>query len=209
MSQSEPLYFPPSPPSSVKMDSTLADENCDNSSSPRARSIVSSRVSVSGEFVLGSNISTSPQTHTLGLSHQPPVSSPNHYSSSTPYLNTPAAESSYLPTPASQSYSQFPTLASTGVDSTWNHSDQLHEGPRSSLLHSQQDHRHLTSGTRPTGRSTSMRYYDPIPKYFRQALTPSFKYSRSSVRSCFHHGTKIILYMARFVTLTFLSPSCY
>ncbi|CAG7556999.1 unnamed protein product [Fusarium equiseti] len=137
------------------MDSALTDGNCDNSSSPPARSILSSQISVSGEFVLGSNIGTSPQTHTLGLSHQPPVSSPDHYSSSTPYLNTPTVESSYLPTPASQSYSQFPTLASTDVDSNWNHSDQLQEGSRSSLSHPQQSHQHLTPSSRPS-RSTSM-----------------------------------------------------
>ncbi|RGP65637.1 hypothetical protein FLONG3_9140 [Fusarium longipes] len=134
------------------MDSASTDVNCDNTSSPPARSIVSSQASVSGEFVLGSNISTSPQTHTLGLSHQPSVSSPNHYSSSTPYLNTPTAESSYLPTPASQSYSQFPTLASAGVDSAWNHSDQLQEESRSPLAHTH----HLTPNCRPLGRSTSM-----------------------------------------------------
>ncbi|WXC41407.1 hypothetical protein QX201_001211 [Fusarium graminearum] len=156
MSQSEFLYLPPSPPSSVKMDSTSTEGNCDNMSSPPVRSIVSSQVSVSGEFVLGSNISTSPQTHTLGLSHQPSASSPNHYSSPTPYLNTSSAESSYLPTPASQSYSQFPTLASTGVDSTWNHSDQLQEGSRPSLPHSHQNEHHLTSNCRPSGRSASM-----------------------------------------------------
>ncbi|KAF4455063.1 hypothetical protein F53441_2502 [Fusarium austroafricanum] len=147
------------------MDSTTTDGSCDNPSSPPTRSAIGSQVSVSGEFVLGSNISASPQTHTLEISPQPPVSSPNHYSS-TPYLNTPTAESSYLPTPGSQSYSQFPTLASTGVDSTWGQPDQGQEGERSSLPHLQQSQHQLTSNSRQTGRSTSMStvavQFDPV-----------------------------------------------
>ncbi|EXA53240.1 hypothetical protein FOQG_07322 [Fusarium oxysporum f. sp. raphani 54005] len=155
MSQSESLYLPLSPPSSVKMDSNTTDGTCDNPSSPPTRSTVGSQVSVSGEFVLGSNISASPQTHTLEISPQPPVPSPNHYSS-TPYLNTPTPESTYLSTPASQSYSQFPTLASAGIDSTWSQPDQAQEGPRSLISFPQEDRHQLAPNSRQAGRSTSM-----------------------------------------------------
>lgn len=158
MSQSESLYLPLSPPSSVKMDSNTTDGTCDNPSSPPTRSTVGSQVSVSGEFVLGSNISASPQTHTLEISPQPPVPSPNHYSS-TPYLNTPTSESTYLSTPASQSYSQFPTLASAGIDSIWSQPDQAQEGPRSLISFPQEDRHQLAPNSRQAGRSTSMRYY--------------------------------------------------
>ncbi|EXM10963.1 hypothetical protein FOIG_00837 [Fusarium odoratissimum NRRL 54006] len=155
MSQSESLYLPLSPPSSVKMDSNTTDGTCDNPSSPPTRSTVGSQVSVSGEFVLGSNISVSPQTHTLEISPQPPVPSPNHYSS-TPYLNTPTPESTYLSTPASQSYSQFPTLASVGIDSTWSQPDQAQEGTRSLISFPQEDRHQLAPNSRQAGRSTSM-----------------------------------------------------
>ncbi|WKT39054.1 hypothetical protein QSH57_000873 [Fusarium oxysporum f. sp. vasinfectum] len=137
------------------MDSNTTDGTCDNPSSPPTRSTVGSQVSVSGEFVLGSNISASPQTHTLEISPQPPVPSPNHYSS-TPYLNTPTPESTYLSTPASQSYSQFPTLASAGIDSTWSQPDQAQEGPRSLISFPQEDRHQLAPNSRQAGRSTSM-----------------------------------------------------
>jgi hypothetical protein len=157
MSQSESLYLPLSPPSSVKMDSNTTDGTCDDPSSPPTRSTVGSQVSVSGEFVLGSNISASPQTHTLEISPQPPVPSPNHYSS-TPYLNTPNPESTYLSTSASQPYSQFPTLAPAGIDSTWSQPDQAPEGPRSLISFPQEDRHQLVPNSRQAGRSTSMRY---------------------------------------------------
>ncbi|KAF4500662.1 hypothetical protein FAGAP_3152 [Fusarium agapanthi] len=137
------------------MDSNTTDGTCDNPSSPPTRSTVGSQVSVSGEFVLGSNISASPQIHTLEISPQPPVPSPNHYSS-TPYLNTPTPESTYLSTSASQSYSQFPTLASAGIDSTWSQPDQSQVGPRSLISFPQEDRHQLVLNSRRAGRSTSM-----------------------------------------------------
>lgn len=157
MSQPEFLYFPPSPPSSVKMDSATTDGSCNNPSSPPTRSTVGSQVSVTGEFVLGSNITASPHAHTLELSHQPPVSSPEDYSS-TSYLNTPTSDSCYLPTSTSQSYPRFASLSSPALDSLWDQPGQAQEGSRLSL-HSQQDHQQLTSTSRQTGRSGSMRYY--------------------------------------------------
>ncbi|KAF4996028.1 hypothetical protein FGRMN_4776 [Fusarium graminum] len=137
------------------MDSAKADGSCDNPGSPHTRSTIGSQASVSGQFVLGSNISASPQTHTLELSHQPPVSSPNHYSS-TPYLNTPTTDSSYLPTSTSQSFPRFTSLASPGIDSIWGQPDQTQEEPKLSLPHLQQGQHQLTSNSRQSGRSTSM-----------------------------------------------------
>ncbi|CAJ0546104.1 Ff.00g095770.m01.CDS01 [Fusarium sp. VM40] len=146
------------------MDSATTDGSCNNPSSPPTRSTVGSQVSVTGEFVLGSNITASPHAHTLELSHQPPVSSPEDYSS-TSYLNTPTSDSCYLPTSTSQSYPRFASLSSPALDSLWDQPGQAQEGSRLSL-HSQQDHQQLTSTSRQTGRSGSMStvaiQFDPV-----------------------------------------------
>ncbi|KAL6357989.1 hypothetical protein LRP88_08168 [Fusarium phalaenopsidis] len=86
------------------MDPAATDGSCDNMNSPPTRSTAGSQVSLTGGQFINSNISASPQSLPLESSRQPPVSSPNSYSSTT-YLSSSAAESSYLPTPASQPYS--------------------------------------------------------------------------------------------------------
>ncbi|RSL57276.1 hypothetical protein CEP54_008407 [Fusarium duplospermum] len=159
MSQPESLYLPPSPPSSIKTDPAATDGSCDNMNSPPARSTAGSQVSLTGgQFIANSNISASPQSLPLESSRQPPVSSPNSYSSTT-YLSSSAAESSYLPTPASQPYSPFPVLTPAGLNSSWSQTDQLQSDSGSSLRQQQggTSLQPLTSDSRQTERSSDMR----------------------------------------------------
>ncbi|UPK99158.1 hypothetical protein LCI18_010093 [Fusarium solani-melongenae] len=157
MSQPESLYLPPSPPSSVKMDPAATDGSCDNMNSPPARSTAGSQVSLTGGQFINSNISASPQSLPLESSRQPPISSPNSYSS-TAYLSSSAAESSYLPTPASQPYSPFPVLTPAGLNSSWSQTDQLQSDSTSSLRQQQgrTSLQSLTSDSRQTERSSDM-----------------------------------------------------
>ncbi|KAF4989311.1 hypothetical protein FDECE_14765 [Fusarium decemcellulare] len=141
------------------MDPAATDGSCDNPSSPPARSTAASQVSVSGgQFVSNSNTTASPQSLPLDSTQQHPVSSPNNYSSAA-YLSTPSAESSYLPTPASQAYSPFPVLTPAGLNSTWGQSDQVQEESSSSFRQQQQGGaslQPLTSNSRQSERSNSM-----------------------------------------------------
>ncbi|KAM5356023.1 hypothetical protein ACJ41O_002669 [Fusarium nematophilum] len=139
------------------MDPAATDGSCDNPSSPPARSTAGNQVSVSGgQFVANSTITASPQSLPLQSSQQPPASSSNNYSS-TAYLSTPAAESSYLPTPVSQPYSPFPVLTPAGLDSSWSQSDQVQESSSSLRQHQQAatSLQSLTSDSRQTEKSAT------------------------------------------------------
>ncbi|EEU48503.1 uncharacterized protein NECHADRAFT_74709 [Fusarium vanettenii 77-13-4] len=140
------------------MDPAATDGSCDNMNSPPARSTAGSQVSLTGGQFINSNISASPQSLPLESSRQPQVSSPNSYSSTT-YLSSSAAESSYLPTPASQSYSPFPVLTPAGLNSSWSQTDQLQSDSTSSLRQQQgrTSLQPLTSDSRQIERSSDMR----------------------------------------------------
>lgn len=155
MSQSEFLQLPPSPPSSVKMDSTTRDGSCDNPSSPPARSGPGSQLSdITSQFVANSDITASPQS--LSNEAVRPSTSSSYAYSSTAYLSTPAAHSAYLPTPASQPYSPFPVLSPAVLNSTWSQPDTIPEDSIPPLSHQQ------THGTS----------LQQVPR-FRQAEPPS------------------------------------
>ncbi|KPM45529.1 hypothetical protein AK830_g1009 [Neonectria ditissima] len=149
------------------MDSAARDGSCDNPSSPPARSAAGRQVPGIGEqFVDHSDLTASPQSLSTDVA-RPSTSSSNAYSS-TAYLNTPTAQSAYLPTPATQPYSPFPVLSSAVLNSTWSQPNTIPEDSTSSLSQHQNHESSFPPQSlrsrqveRPADMSTVAIQYDP------------------------------------------------